>query len=76
MNAWPGTMVRRKTGPKANPISAKAIGTRYPNRKKVGVRCSFDPDQMEEIADIANRYNTSFAGAVRLLVEWGLESAE
>lgn len=77
MTSWPGVMVRKKkTGPKPGRIAPEEIGSRFSNRKKVGMRCSFDPDQMEEIVRIANRHNESFAGAVRLLCTWGLETLE
>lgn len=41
------------------------------------LRCcvAFDSDQFEEIREQAVEDRTSFAEQVRLLVEWGLESA-
>lgn len=55
-------------------INCVAKGTKQCNKRHIAI--AFDVDVFNEIRSRAQKEGTSFAEQVRLLVEWGLESAE
>ncbi|WP_374569659.1 hypothetical protein [Phenylobacterium sp.] len=55
-------------------MSEHVIATESLAKRTVGVR--FDPDTIDEIRAVASRHRIKISEAVRMLVEWGLESQE
>ena len=53
-----------------------ASGCRRYRTGRTAVVTAYDDDQFAEIRGFAQRQNCSFAEAVRLLCEWGLEAEE
>jgi hypothetical protein len=53
-------------------IKPQSRGT--PRGSKLQVQCTFDPDTFQQIRTMAVNQKISFAAAIRLLVEWGLEA--
>ena len=46
----------------------------YPHGRWLRITTSYDPEQFEQIKAVAREQNCTFAEAVRLLIEWGLEA--
>jgi hypothetical protein len=44
--------------------------------EQLRINCLFDPDTFEELKQRAYKEKTSMAEQIRLMVEWGLESAK
>jgi len=59
---------------KINPNGPAKGVSRSPGTRQVV--CRFDDEQFEDIQARATAENTSFAEQVRLLCEWGLETAK
>jgi hypothetical protein len=61
--------------PAISPVVGEGVARGCAKGRQVRVVIGFDGDQFAEIHAMADRRRVSFAEAVRLLCEWGAESA-